>query len=60
MARDLLKELQALRAEALTSLEDQQQELLIKTLQRLEADVVAKVSKLPNSKGILFYTRLAI
>ena len=60
MARDLLKELQALRAEALTSLEDQQQELLIKTLQRLEADVVAKVSKLPNSKGILFDTRLAI
>ena len=60
MARDLLKELQALRAEALTSLEDQQQELLIKTLQRLEADVVAKVSKLPNSKGILFDTGLAI
>ena len=60
MARDLLKELQALRAEALTSLEDQQQELLIKTLQRLEADVVTKVSKLPNSKGILFDTRLAI
>jgi hypothetical protein len=60
VARDLLKELQALRAEALTSLEDQQQELLIKTLQRLEADVVAKVSKLPNSKGILFDTRLAI
>jgi hypothetical protein len=60
VARDLLKELQALRAEALVSLEDQQQELLIKTLQRLEADVVAKVSKLPNSKGILFDTRLAI
>lgn len=60
MARDLLKELQAFRAEALTSLEDKQQELLIKTLQRLEADVVAKVSQLPNQKGILFDTRLAI
>lgn len=60
MARDLLKELQAFRAEALTSLEDKQQELLIKTLQRLEADVVAKVSQLPNQKGVLFDTRLAI
>ena len=60
MARDLLKELQAIRAEALTTLEDKQQELLIKALQRLEADVVAKVSQLPNQKGVLFDTRLAI
>jgi len=60
VAKDLLKELQAFRAEALTSLEDKQQELLIKALQRLEADVVAKVSKLPNANGILFDTRLAI
>jgi hypothetical protein len=60
VAKDLLKELQAIRAESLMSLEDQQQELLIKTLQRLEADVVASVSQLPNRKGILFDTRLAI
>jgi len=60
VAKDLLKELQALRAEALTSLEDKQQELLIKALQRLEADVVAQVSKLPDSNGMLFNTRLAI
>lgn len=60
MAKDLLKELQALRAEALMSLEEKQQELLIKSLQRLEADVVAQVSKLPNVDGVLFNTRLAI
>jgi len=42
------------------SLEEKQQELLMKSLQRLEADVVAQVSKLPNVDGVLFNTRLAI
>jgi hypothetical protein len=37
VARDLLKELQALRAEALTSLEDQQQELLIKNITKIRS-----------------------
>lgn len=56
----LLQELQAIRANAITSLEDKQQELLIKALQQLENKVVETALKLPNRNGILFDTRLAI
>lgn len=56
----LLQELQAIRANAITSLEDKQQELLIKTLQQLENKVVETALKLPNRNGVLFDTRLAI
>ena len=56
----LLQELQAIRANAITSLEDKQQELLIKALQQLENKVVETALKLPNRSGVLFDTRLAI
>jgi hypothetical protein len=56
----LLQELQAIRANAITSLEDKQQELLIKALQQLENRVVETAFNLPNRNGILFDTRLAI
>ena len=56
----LLQELQAIRANAITSLEDKQQELLIKALQQLEDKVVETALKLPNRNGVLFDTRLAI
>lgn len=57
---NLLQELQAIRANAITSIEDKQQELLIKALQQLENKVVETALKLPNRNGILFDTRLAI
>ena len=57
---NLLQELQAIRANAITSLEDKQQELLIKALQQLENKVVETALKLPNRNGVLFDTRLAI
>lgn len=56
----LLQELQAIRANAITSLEDKQQELLIKALQQLENKVVETALNLPNRSGVLFDTRLAI
>ena len=56
----LLQELQAIRANAITSLENKQQELLIKSLQQLENRVVETAFNLPNRNGILFDTRLAI
>jgi len=56
----LLQELQAIRAKAITSLEDKHQELLIKALQQLENKVVETALNLPNRNGILFDTRLAI
>jgi len=56
----LLQELQAIRAKAINSLEDKQQELLIKALQQLENKVVETALNLPNRNGILFDTRLAI
>ncbi len=56
----LLQELQAIRANAITSLEDKQQELLIKALQQLENRVVKTALNLPNRSGVLFDTRLAI
>ena len=56
----LLQELQTIRANAITSLEDKQQELLIKALQQLENKVVETALKLPTRNGILFDTRLAI
>lgn len=57
---NLLQELQQIRAKALTSLEDKQQEFLIKALQQLENKVVETALQLPNRNGILFDTRLAI
>ena len=57
---NLLQELQAIRANAITSLENKQQELLIKALQQLENRVVETAFNLPNRNGILFDTRLAI
>ena len=56
----LLQELQAIRANAITSLENKQQELLIKSLQQLENRVVETAFNIPNRNGILFDTRLAI
>ena len=57
---NLLKELQQIRANAITSLEDKQQELLIKSLQALEKKVVDISLNLPNRNGELFDIRLAI
>jgi hypothetical protein len=56
----LLQELQSIRANALTSLENKQQEILIKALQQLENKVVETALTLPNRTGVLFDTRLAI
>lgn len=56
----IITELQAIRANAITSLEDKQQELLIKTLQQLEKRVVDRALTLPTRDGQLFDTRLAI
>ena len=60
MAKDLLQELQTIRANAVTNLEAQQQRLLADTLRNLEQEVVNIVSRLPIQDGALFNTRLAI
>ena len=60
MAKDLLQELQTIRANAVTNLEAQQQRLLANTLRNLEQEVVNIVSRLPIQDGALFNTRLAI
>ena len=60
MAKDLLQELQTIRANAVTNLEAQQQKLLADTLKKLEQEVVNIASTLPIQDGVLFNTRLAI
>ena len=60
MAQDILQQLQAIREKALDNLESQHKELLFKTLQRLEQEVVNIVSELPTKTGELYSTRLAI
>jgi hypothetical protein len=60
VAKDLLQELQTIRANAVTNLEAQQQRLLADTLRNLEQEVVNIVSRLPIQDGALFNTRLAI
>lgn len=57
---DILKELQLIRQKTLDNLESQHQELLFKTLQRLEQEVVNIASTLPTKGGELYATRLAI
>lgn len=60
MAQDILQQLRLIRENALNSLEAKHQELLYKTLQRLEQEVVNIASELPTKTGTLFDTRLAI
>ena len=60
MAQDILQQLQAIREKALDNLESQHKELLFKTLQRLEQEVVNIASALPTKTGELYSTRLAI
>jgi len=60
VAKDLLQELQTIRANAVTNLEAQQQKLLADTLKKLEQEVVNIASTLPIQDGVLFNTRLAI
>ena len=60
MAQDLLQELQAIRAKAVNTLEEQHQRLLNDTLKTLEQRVIQSVSELPIQDGALFNTRLAI
>ena len=60
MAQDILQQLQAIREKALDNLESQHKELLFKTLQRLEQEVVNIASELPTKTGELYSTRLAI
>ena len=60
MAQDILRQLQDIRQKALDNLEAQHQELLFKTIQRLEREVVNIASELPSRTGTLFNTRLAI
>ena len=60
MAQDILKQLQEIRQKALDNLEAQHQELLFKTIQRLEREVVSIASELPTRTGELYSTRLAI
>ena len=60
MAQDILRQLQEIRQKALNNLEAQHQELLFKTIQRLEREVVNIASELPTRTGELYSTRLAI
>ena len=60
MAQDILRQLQEIRQKALDNLEAQHQELLFKTIQRLEREVVNIASELPTRTGELYSTRLAI
>ena len=60
MAQDILRQLQEIRQKALDNLEAQHQELLFKTIQRLEREVVSIASELPTRTGELYSTRLAI
>jgi len=60
VAQDILQQLRLIRENALNSLEAKHQELLYKTLQRLEQEVVNIASELPTKTGTLFDTRLAI
>ena len=60
MAQDILLQLRIARENILNSLEAKHQELLYKSLQRLEQEVVNIASELPNRTGTLFNTRLAI
>ena len=60
MAQDILRQLQEIKQKALDNLEAQHQELLFKTIQRLEREVVSIASELPTRTGELYSTRLAI
>lgn len=60
MAQDILRQLQAIRERTIDNLESQHQELLFKTIQRLEQEVVKIASELPTKTGELYSTRLAI
>ena len=60
MAQDILRQLQEIRQKALDNLEAQHQELLFKTIQRLEREVINIASELPTRTGELYSTRLAI
>jgi hypothetical protein len=60
VAQDILRQLQEIRQKALDNLEAQHQELLFKTIQRLEREVVNIASELPTRTGELYSTRLAI
>ena len=60
MAQDILQQLQAIRERTIDKLEAQHQELLFKTLRRLEQEVVNIASELPTKTGELYSTRLAI
>ena len=60
MAQDILRQLQEIRQKALDNLEAQHQELLFKTIQRLEREVINIASELPTKTGELYSTRLAI
>lgn len=60
MAQDILQQLQAIRERTIDNLEAQHQELLFKTLRRLEQEVVNIASELPTKTGELYSTRIAI
>jgi hypothetical protein len=60
VAQDILRQLQDIRQKALDNLEAQHQELLFKTIQRLEREVINIASELPTKTGELYSTRLAI
>jgi len=60
VAQDILEQLRIARESILNSLEAKHQELLYKTLQRLEQEVVNISLELPSKSGVLFDTRLAI
>jgi len=60
VAQDILEQLRIARESILNSLEAKHQELLYKTLQRLEQEVVNIALELPSKGGVLFDTRLAI
>jgi hypothetical protein len=60
MAKDLLQELQDIRAKYVLTLEREHQKLLSDSLKQLETRVIQSVSELPIRDGALFNTRLAI
>jgi len=60
VAQDILQQLQAIRERTIDNLEAQHQELLFKTLRRLEQEVVNIASELPTKTGELYSTRIAI
>jgi len=60
MAKSLIERLGEYRQGITTSLSDQHEARMLRTLERLERDVVKDIARLPTKNGVLFNTKLAI